>query len=417
MATHFRWYGAESRITVPWNATYDYPSQANKTTKSTPRLTPKNGSTYQPGDEIRIELPAQGYLNPGNTTLVFDVDLIYTPAANDGSIIRFQDNIQSLFQRVRLMYGSTPLEDIVDYNLMVRKMTQWTASEAFDQASICDGIGGAVNSITGGYGSTSMAETAPYVVGPVNARQKYVQGIGLQTPNTGGLSQFASRGFGIVPNGGVLDNAVVTAGTAYTATRRYTVQLALGIMQQGKYLPIKFMASQLAILINLAPAKDCIIWHQGKTLSAGATPANSWIDAYNTTTPPTYQLRNVALLPEILEFDSSYDQSILEGLKSGIPIKFATWDTFRYAVASATQSTFQIPERARSVKSIYALQVRSPTSFTTDSGASFFTSYSGVDFDSSLIEFQYRIGGRYFKNLLDISPLLQYNVLQLLEVE
>ena len=370
---------------------------ANKTTKSTPRLIPKNGSTYQPGDEIRIELPAQGYLNPGNTTLVFDVDLIYTPVANDGSIIRFQDNIQSLFQRVRLMYGSTPLEDIVDYNLMVRKMTEWTASEAFDQASICDGISGPVTSITGGYGSTSMVETAPYVVGPVNGRQKYIQGISLQTPNNNGLSQFASRGFGVVPSGGVQDNKVVTANTIYTATRRYTVQLALGIMQQGKYLPIKFMASQLAILINLAPAKDCIIWHQGKTISAGASPADSWVDAYNTTTPPSYQLRNVALLPEILEFDSSYDESIIQGLKSGIPIKFATWDTFRYGIAKGTQATFQIPERARSVKSIYALQVRAPTSFTTDSGASFFSSFADSAFGSFLIEFQYRIGGRYLK--------------------
>jgi len=27
MATHFRWYGADTKTTVPWNMTYEYPSQ------------------------------------------------------------------------------------------------------------------------------------------------------------------------------------------------------------------------------------------------------------------------------------------------------------------------------------------------------------------------------------------------------
>lgn len=396
MATHFRWYGADSRVTVPWNATYEYPTQANKTSKSTPRLVPKNGTDFAAGTEIRIELPAQGYLNPANTTLTFDVELNYTPVADDGSIIRFQDNIQSLFQRVRLMYGSTPLEDIVDYNLIVRKMTQWTASEAFDQGSIGDGIGGKFLGVTGEYGG-SGPDFAPIVMGAVNGRQKLVQGISLQKPNTqsNGSIAFASRGFGAVPNATVQDGASVgTASKEIKTVRRYTVQLALGAFQQGKYLPIKYMASQLAILINLAPAKDCIIWFKGKTISAGATPANGWLDAYNTSKSPDYVVRNVALLPEILEFDSSYDQSIIEGLKKGIPIKFATWDTFRYSMAKATQTTFQVPERHRSVKSIFALQVRSPTTFETDSGASFFSSDISLDSDATLIEFQYRIGGR-----------------------
>lgn len=404
MATHYRWYGSDSKVVVPWNATFEYPSQANKTTKSTPRIVPKNGSTYAPGDEIRIELPAQGYLNPGNTTLTFDVDLTYTPVAADGSIIRFQDNIQSLFQRVRLMYGSTPLEDIVDYNLIVRKMTQWTASSTFDQGSICDGIAEEVLSTDGGFGNQ------PTLVGPVPGRLKYIQGISFQTPNTvSGADkqpQLASRGFGVVPGG---TNATGFTNVECKSTRRYTVQLALGIMQQGKYLPIKYMASQLAILINLAPAKDCIIWQKGKTITAGA-----WANAFNST-PPNYAVKNVALLPEILEFDSSYDSSFIQGLKKGVPIKFSTWDTFRYSVAAGTAATFQVPERHRSVKSIFALQVRAQTDFDYDSGASFYTSNTGSA-GSSLIEFQYRIGGRYFNLTLGTSLLPQYNVQQLLEV-
>lgn len=354
---------------------------ANKTTKSTPRLVPKNGTTYSPGDEIRIELPAQGYLNPGNTTLTFDVDLSYTPVADDGSIISFQDNIQSLFQRVRLMYGSTPLEDIVDYNLMVRKMTQWTSSATFDQGSIGDGIGEEVVSTTGGFGTRAQG------VGPVSVRHKAIQGISLQTANTvSGAAkrpELASNGFGQVPSG---SNGSATADAEMKSTRRYTVQLALGIMQQGKYIPIKYMASQLAILINLAPAKDCIIFHKGKKISSG-----TWADAFGA--DPTYVVKNVALLPELLEFDSSYDSSFIEGLKKGIPIKFSTWDTFRYSMPAGTSATFQIPERHRSIKSIFGLQVRGQTTITTDSGASFYSSNT-EDVASTVVEFQYRIGGR-----------------------
>lgn len=81
----------------------------------TPRIPPKNGSVFQPGQVIRVEFPAQGYVNPLNTSFEFDVTLsTYSVTANE--IVRFQNNIQSLFSRVRLLYGSTPLEDMINYN-------------------------------------------------------------------------------------------------------------------------------------------------------------------------------------------------------------------------------------------------------------------------------------------------------------
>ncbi len=58
----------------------------------TPRIPPKNGSNFQPGQVIRLEFPAQGYVNPINTSLEFDVTLTdYTTPA--GEIIRFQNNV------------------------------------------------------------------------------------------------------------------------------------------------------------------------------------------------------------------------------------------------------------------------------------------------------------------------------------
>jgi hypothetical protein len=65
----------------------------------TPRIPPKNASTFAPGNVIRLEFPAQGYINPGKTTLEFDVQLLYTPTNTETSAIRFQNNV-SLFYRV-----------------------------------------------------------------------------------------------------------------------------------------------------------------------------------------------------------------------------------------------------------------------------------------------------------------------------
>jgi len=62
MASHFKWYPAESEVVVPFNAQYSFPSQANKAMKMTPRIPPKNAATFTPGNVIRLEFPAQGIL-------------------------------------------------------------------------------------------------------------------------------------------------------------------------------------------------------------------------------------------------------------------------------------------------------------------------------------------------------------------
>jgi len=85
----------------------------------------------------------------------------------------------------------------------------------------------------------------------------------------------------------------------------------------------------------------------------------------------------------------------LKGLMSGgVPIKFSTWNNYKFGVTGAT-ANLQIQERSRSVKSIYAMQRRDPTTFTTDSGATFFNTAANVTSGQvTLQEYQYRIGGR-----------------------
>jgi hypothetical protein len=118
---------------------------------------------------------------------------------------------------------------------------------------------------------------------------------------------------------------------------------------------------------------------------------------------PTYSITNVAFIPEILEFDSFYDENIQEGLKKGIAIKFSSWNTYQFSVTPGTTFSVNIPERNRSVKGIFAVQVRSTADIEKDTGALFYSSYDPNSYalvatgtGNTLQEWQYRIGGKYF---------------------
>ncbi len=308
MASHFSWYPSADNVVVPWNARYSFPSQANKAVKMTPRIPPKNGNYFTPGQVIRVEFPAQGYVNPGKTTLEFDVSLNVPQlvgTVDDAAkvmTVRFQNNIQSIFNRVRLLYGATPIEDIINYGVIVRNLTEWTAGNphmTMDQMTISDGIGGVVvdADTTGTFGIN-------------NIRQKYIQGAHYAFPGTTAAFT-AGNGNGYVPQTGIQVSGHTTPPNAATVTRRYQISFLLGLFTQDKLIPVKFMASQLAIEISLEQPQACIL---------------STVGASYTTYIPSYGVGNVNLIPEILEFDASYDAMFIRGLQEGgVPIKFSSW--------------------------------------------------------------------------------------------
>lgn len=372
MSSHFKWYPASEEVVVPWNARYSFPSQANKAVKITPRIPPKSGASFSPGQVIRLEFPAQGYVNPLNTTLEFDVTLYGFATATD-QIVRFQNNIQSIFSRVRLLYGATPLEDMINYNVIVRSLTEWTATNqhmTMDQTSIAEGIGGVT--------IATDATLTPYF-GVVNTRNKYIHGISdisvaAAANFTGGTSLGGVPQSVDVPSG-------VTGNGSVGVTRRYQINFALGLFTQDKLIPTKFMASQLAIELTLEQPNACIFANpQATTAITGS---------------PTYGVGNVNLIPEILEFDASYDSMFLAGLRDGgVPLKFSSWHTFTFSSGTASNINLLVQERSRSVKALFAVQRRQQPTFFTDSHATLFdTSANGF---SSLQNYQFRIGGRYF---------------------
>lgn len=371
MASHFSWYPSSDSVTIPWNARYSFPSQANKTMKMTSRIPPKNGGLFTPGQVMRLEFPAQGYVNPTHTTIEFDVSLEYIVGAatnNNEFTVRFQNNIQSIFNRVRIMYGSTPLEDIINYNVVIRNLTEWTSGNphgCMDQSTISEGIGG-----------ITMGADANGFPGLVNVRQKYIQGYGINGIVTS--ETLKGKSSGVVPNGVVATG--VPAGTT-TTTRRYQIQLGTGLFTQEKLIPTKFMASQLAIEITLEQAQNCIYIQNAGTGTQGFAPS--------------YWVTEVNLIPEVLEFDGSYDDMFLQGLtQGGVPIKFSSWHTFLFSSASAANVNLQIQERSRSVKALFAVQRRSQPNYYVDSGATFFD--TAIDGLSTLQNYQFRVGSRFF---------------------
>jgi hypothetical protein len=231
-------------------------------------------------------------------------------------MVRFQNNIQSIFNRVRLLYGSTPLEDVINYNVIVRNLTEWTGTGQvglMDQSTMAQGIGGvtmgAAPSNTGGtivYASTPATGVFT-AYGLVNVRQFYIQGIDgnlrTTTTSTNMTDSNIANGIGNVPNNvivtGLTNTAAPYTGSSGTlqagvCTRRYQVNFALGLFTQDKLLPTKFMASQLAIELTLENPDACIF-----VQTVSGSGAN-----------PTYGVGNINLIPEILEFDASYGMGL-----------------------------------------------------------------------------------------------------------
>lgn len=290
------------------------------------------------------------------------------------------------------MYGGQPLEDIPNYNSLVRSLTEWTSSHNdLQQGSITDGIGGIAPTISGQativtYAPATMVASSQPMTG--NVRQKYIHGIDTRgnpadLDDNAGPPGAERTGFGVVPNGttALAGGSAMPSVTMTDPMRRYQVQLALGLLTQEKLIPTKFMASQLAIEITLASPDECIIYD---SLQGAKSP-----------TAPTYTVENVNLIPEILEFDASYDESFLRGLQSGgVPLKFSTWNNYRFANNAATMANLQIQERSRSVKSIFCMQRRQQAQFASDHGASFFNTAQVKNGESTLQDYQYRIGGR-----------------------
>ncbi len=255
------------------------------------KIPPKNGATFintQSSTPIRFELPAQGYLNTRNTFLSFDLG--WSTLVASANNVRIQNGIQSIFKRVRLLYGSLVLEDIREYHALVRLLIEGAGANTTwvsDQVSISEGVGGIKmypNSVT------AATATAVNVAFPGNVRLMEIQSGNF-------TNQAAAVNTTFFANATVQQGAIDSTSAPANRPRRYQVQLGLGLFQQQKLLPLKWMAAQLAVEIEL-----CTTTAECAALAAAAGV---------TITTEAFQLTNLAMICELLEFDGSYDAGTL----------------------------------------------------------------------------------------------------------
>tara|TARA_R110002126_G_scaffold39351_3_gene116854 strand:+ start:496 stop:2085 length:1590 start_codon:yes stop_codon:yes gene_type:complete len=367
MTTHFNWSPDTENQIIPWNARFEFPSVAARSQLLMPRIPPTNGTNFSPGQTIRLELPAQAYVNPHNTTITFDLTL-YNYVGGTGAV-RLQNGAASVFNRVVLKYGSSVIEDIRGYNDISRILIEHVGTNgqnSVDESSIAEGQGGVVTELDGSGG----------YYGQANVRQKMIQSIESGTVPVAASDFFGGTGWGIVPQGTDRPFAGGNGGTF--STRRYTLPFLLGMFIQDKLIGTKFMASQFAIELTLEEPAATIFAPHAAGFSAS----------------PTYTLGNVVLMPEMLLFDQTFDATFVAGLEDGgVMYKFSSWRQYSTSLNSANIS-FSIGEKSRWIKSIFVVQKRATPTFTTDQGACYFdTSLSGA---STLQTFQFRAGGKFF---------------------
>lgn len=246
----------------------------------------------------------------------------------------------ALIRRLRILYGGMVLEDIQEYSTLARIMYDTTVAHEY--------MAGAGTLLEGTFHPSMRGEAL--VADAVHELGSFAYSPSIPTNSS---------------------------------SRQIILNCMSGILNSKKLFPLKWMAAQFAIEIELNDASRALIADKNLNVS--------------------YTLDNVSYISEILDFDSSFDYAFLTGLKSsGVPIKFSSWHWHTHNLQALTQA--QIHERARSIKA--AFSVIKDTN--VDKGVDYdifyhdpnsaYSSTSGIaqsTTSAAVAEYQYRIGGKY----------------------
>jgi len=386
MTSNFQFHPTTQEV-VPFSAQYNFPSQATRQSKRTVKITPKNNaSQYASSATIRFEFPSSGYLNPNTTYFAFNVKANVTGGSfthgTGGTLIdyggfEFQNNIQSIFKRVVVKYGSLVLEDIQDFHVLQRMLTEITTPSGSHNSphSMYQGLGPAKRMTYQGTGEPTTVAPLPYEV--TQNRFNY-------------HSEITTAG------------AAPTAATVGQIVRRYAIPINTGLFRQRNLIPLKFMASQLQVEFELADAVECQTWVLTRNPTASPVPT---IPSAATTI-----VGQPEIVAELLEFDSEFDAAVYDILGTGLPIYYQSWHMTTQTVQPNLFSQINIQESARSVR--YALAALLDDSFRTlDKDAHVFVSglkatqgaqtpientLVGVSNETAMDSYQWRLGGVYY---------------------
>jgi hypothetical protein len=360
-------------------------------------ISPKYGGSFKPTDVIRLEIPAQAYLDPNEFYIHFRTQLIAgaanragvdaaalnvlpmitphsasTPSDTRGMSLQFTPGIQSIFNRIRLLAGSVVLEDIQDYNVLYRMLLEATTSKQWRET---DGF------------------TDEGVYDPENYKQRV-----------------ANHNFHAQPI--VAGSAPSTNGGHY-----YSIRPLFGLFTAGKYIPLKYMG-QLTIELYLENAQECL-W---SSTSVNATPLNAadvsirnFFNHASATGIPskdvltntnehlavadgtliltdfpnaTYLVDEVRMHVPFIHPIESFDQAMMRQIESGdIAIFHSSWSSHTRQISAPSRTTLSFQERALSLKGALACMRNSPSIRAIDSDFTF--PANGIE------AYQWKLGSEY----------------------
>jgi len=356
----------------------DQRTQSIIANRSHVKIAPKYGGDFKAGNIIRLEIPSQDWLDPDLFSISFNAAIYQQngecippygdpfgedPASTEQSkFCRFDTPLQLIFNRIKLLQGSTVVEDIQDYGTLFKVLSLSTVNRPY-----LDTMGSALE---GHYDPKDYKQSA-------DAKKRHAWGTGAS-------------------------NAASNQKGWY-----YNIRPLLGLLRAGKYLPLKWMG-QLTIELYLESNEQCLIssttisttvptGQEMKERLAGQMP----VLTSGITTDPTpnaspdfpgayYTITQVNAECHFVQPIEEYDRSAMALIEErGMEIWFDTFSTHvRQLTGGAGRTTNSFQERAVSLKGGYTVMqnntdindYRSPISFP----------------DNQMDEFQWKVGSQYF---------------------
>ena len=412
--------------TVPGEAS-TYANQVTfgiNTSKRIVVVTPKYGGSFTQNNILRFEIPNQDYVDPRELFMTFrskifagplnswrttTTDGTATPLASTSGIpylsedrlystnvncmkhVKFLPGIQCIFNRVRILAGSTTIEDIQDYADLYRFMLEsttteeWRDTDGLEQEAFYD------------------PEKPEQVIKVANHHSEY---------NT--VRTFA-------------------ANTYDSIEHVYTVRPMLGLLAINKLIPVKYMGN-LVLEFYLAQNEECLWSTSSATITQGAYAAGaaesvgasavtvgSFGCTLNEAFPPDvhvsssddnhlacvttsatqaaggvvtdfpnayYQISNVELHVPFVTVMESYDKALANKIESdGLDLHFSTFHELVRTINSIGRQTLTFTERSLSVKGGFLLMRNSDDLFDIRSDVCFF--------GNNIEWYQWKIGNEF----------------------
>lgn len=284
---------------------------------------------FNRGSIPKYDLTGDGLL----TSICYAIPLVRHP----------QNGGHGLIKRLRVLYGGMVLEDIQEYSTLAKIMYDTTVTTDY-----MSGVGQLLE------GSYQPRLTQRHENG--NFQEEYTV---------------------------IKDPLGLGEGQSFIK-RQIVLHCLSGLLDSAKLFPLKWMAAQFAIEIELT------------------TDADYYVCSPYLPYTPSYTVDNCQMIAELHDFDSSFDYAFMTGLKStGVPIKFSSWHWHSHPLQSLTQA--QIHERARSIKAAFSVIRETQADKGVESNLFYHNlnaKYTAGDILQSISpcyvsEFQYRVGGRY----------------------